>query len=102
MRYVLIIQFQVKSIDDYDEVIRIEDHIIQIVGNSAVVDGHDAGRGEMNIFIFTDHPLSTFALIKEKFGQIAERCGFKAAFREADGEEYTVLWPVESTEFNVI
>lgn len=41
----------------------LEETLIAEVGNKALVDGHDAGSGEMNIFIHTNDPRRIFEKI---------------------------------------
>ena len=94
MKYQLALQFPANSITDYDEMIALEQQLIELLGSSAKVDGHDCGSGEMNIFIHTDAPENTFERIR---GVLAERELFLklvAAFRELKGDEYSVLWPL--------
>ena len=93
MRYQLVLQFCGDTLGDYDAMIALEDLLIKDLGNSAKVDGHDCGSGETNIFIFTSDPAATF----EKARPVLERAeclqAVTAAYREADGEQYTVIWP---------
>ena len=53
MKYQLVLQLPASSIKDYDEMIELEETIIKGIGSLGKVDGHDAGSGEMNIFILT-------------------------------------------------
>jgi hypothetical protein len=59
MKYVLVLQWPARSVADYDQLVSIEDKLLAIRGD-AVVDGHDIGSGEMNLFITTDRPVVTF------------------------------------------
>ena len=99
MDYLLIIQVQAESLDDFDALVQLEERLIEAVGNTADVDGHDFGSGEANIFINTSDPIVTFDLIRDqlKHQGIMDQC--KVAYRESTGEQYTVLWP---TDFNEI
>ncbi len=95
-RYILVLQFSFSSIDDYDAMIQLEDDLVRSLCRLAEVDGHDAGSGEMNIFIFTDDAQQTF----EEAGFVVKRSSLflkAAAFRLVEGEEYTRLWPINST-----
>ncbi len=64
MKYQLALQFPANAIADYDEMIALEDELIEKLGSSAKVDGHDCGSGEMNIFIHTDEPKKVFETIR--------------------------------------
>jgi hypothetical protein len=93
-KYQLALQFPASSIADYDEMIALEDELIETLGASAKVDGHDCGSGEMNIFVHTDEPEKVFEIIRPV---VAKRKLFEnlvAAYREIVGEDYTVIWPI--------
>lgn len=93
MEYQLVIQVKGESLNDFDAIVELEDFLIDTVGDSADVDGHDFGSGEANIFIITSDPLATFSLLKHDLEtkEILSECTI--AHRELDGEEYTVIWP---------
>ncbi|MGD0252280.1 MAG: ABC transporter [Verrucomicrobiota bacterium] len=98
MKYQLALQFPEKSIADYDEMIALENELLEKLGTSAKVDGHDCGSGEMNIFIHTDEPNKAFEMIRPV---VAKRRLFEnlvAAYRERTGEDYTVIWPIGFTK----
>jgi len=96
MNYQLVLQFPANSLADYDEMIALEDELIEVLGESAKVDGHDCGSGEMNIFVHTDEPKRTFERIHPVVDNREIVQNFVAAYREFSAEEYTVLWPVGS------
>lgn len=97
MDYQLVLQFACSSTADFDAVIEIEDQLISVLGESAVVDGHDSGAGQANIFILTSAPAITFTQVKGLLqGQ------FRAAYRPAMSNHWTVLWPDGSGEFSVL
>jgi hypothetical protein len=78
-----------------------EDELERSFSESAIVDGHDFGSGEMNIFIETDEPARAFAEVQAALSQAPRWADVRAAHREATGDTYTVLWPVGLTEFRV-
>ena len=92
MPYQLTLQFQGDSLADYDAMIALEDELIEQLGDSADVDGHDCGFGEMNIFILTTDPATTFQRIRPVL-ELADLQMISAAYREVDGDRYTVIWP---------
>jgi hypothetical protein len=102
MRYQLVLQFRSDSLADYDQMIAVEDRLIETLGDSADVDGHDAGSGETNIFIFTSDPVATFRQAQPVLQSMDRFEGVAAAFRDVEGEQFTVIWPEGSTqEFTV-
>jgi len=103
MDYQLVIQFRGDSLADYDAMVALENELISELGDSASVDGHDVGSGEVNIFIITTEPARTFQQSKGVLER--KRCldAVRAAFRPVDGEEYTVVWPKDSTkDFRIV
>ena len=102
MRYQLVLQFRGDSLADYDQMIALEDRLIRDLGHSAKVDGHDCGSGETNIFIHTSDPAATFWRVRQTLVQEGRLEAVTAAYREATGERYAVLWPEGVTqEFTV-
>ena len=98
MKYMLVIQFPHSDMDDFNAMIRLEDELCHLLRYFAVVDGHDCGRGEMNIFVFTNEPQEAFDRAKiaiENFGLLHN---MSAAYRLVEGEEHVRLWPVGSTQ----
>lgn len=102
MRYQLVLQFRGDSLVDYDARVALEDRLIEDLGHSAEVDGHDCGSGETNIFIFTSDPTATFWGVRQMLQREGRLQSVTAAYREATGEDYSVLWPEGSQiEFTV-
>ena len=98
MKYQLVLQFRGDSLEDFDEMIALEEELAEKLGNSADVDGHDMGSGERNIFIFTSDPARTFSearLVLERAGTLQS---VTAAYRPVRGEEYTIIWPEGSKQ----
>lgn len=101
MKYQLVIQFPEDLRDGLDLLIKLED-ILEANLETAEVDGHDIGSGEMNLFIYTDKPEVTFNEIKNLFESENEAvCNMKAAYRDSEKEEFICIWPKELREFHV-
>lgn len=101
MKYQLILQLPVSSIEDYDKMIELEEKIIERLGELGDVDGHDAGSGEMNIFIFTDEPQLTFDRIRVLFEREHLMSKLKVAYREFGKEDFTIIYPSDMTYFTI-
>ncbi|MBI3469519.1 MAG: hypothetical protein HY000_41485 [Planctomycetes bacterium] len=93
MQYQLVIQIDGDSLDDYDLMIAFENELIEVLGDSASVDGHDVGSGEINIFIFTSDPARTFGLVRPVLQRTQRFGSVTVAYRAVDGDDYTVIWP---------
>jgi hypothetical protein len=101
MKYQLVLQWPAASIKDYDTLIEIEEILVENLVDGSDVDGHDAGSGEINIFIHTDDPEGTFGAIKRIIGTRDFWVDARVAYRELTGSTFTVLWPKGLSEFNV-
>lgn len=97
MKYQLVLQFPAHDIQDFDSLIELEDIIEDALGNLHEVDGHDFGSGEMNIFIFTDDPTGAFESAKRTL-EPKFIIDMKAAYRKIDGEDYTIIHPLNCIE----
>ncbi|MGH7994659.1 MAG: hypothetical protein ACREDQ_14145, partial [Limisphaerales bacterium] len=94
MKYQLVLQFRAQAKADYDEMIALEDELIEKLGESAKVDGHDCGSSEMNIFIHTNEPEKSFERIRPVVAKRKLTENLVAAYRELEGEDYIVIWPI--------
>jgi hypothetical protein len=99
--YQLILQWPATSIKDYDAMIEVESAVIRGLGGLGKVDGHDAGSGEMNIFILTEQPQSAFKRILEFIGSKDFMPELRAAYREVGNEAFTVLYPPQLRQFRI-
>jgi hypothetical protein len=66
-----------------------------------MLDGHDFGRGEFNIFIHTDDPEGLFESVRITIANAYPELAFSAGYRKFEDDQYTVLWPPNSTTFSV-
>lgn len=101
MRYQIVLQWPASSIAGYDRMIEIESFLIDTISEGSEIDGHDAGSGEVNIFVHTDDVHLSFAEIK---GLLATRSVLKdarIAYREIGKDQYSVLWPEDLKNFSV-
>lgn len=100
-KYQLVIQVPIDSMGDFDRLIEAEERIEALLGELGQIGGHAAGSGEGNLFILTDTPQVTLQkalpCLDERFRDLA-----RAAYREAEGEQYTILWPPGLKEFRVL
>lgn len=101
MRYQLVLQFiatpQTTSINLW---LSRRNFTLELA-SMAVVDGHDFGLSEFNIFILTDEPAMVFDKAHRIVRDQRLHQGLRAAYRESAGEDYVILWPSTLTEFTV-
>ena len=100
-KYLLVIQVPLGSMGDFDRMVEAEDRMGEAVNGVAEVDGHDAGSGEGNIFIHTDTPEAHVGPALQCLEEHA-RDEAKAAYREKEGNTFTILWPPGLKEFRVL
>ena len=102
VQYILVVQWPGASESDYQALIAMEDLLEgALPGGHGVVDGHDFGAGEMNIFIETDRPVEAFADVKVALARNPRWPDARAAYRRADGDDFVVLWPEGLERFAV-
>lgn len=102
MRYQLVLQVDGSSIEDFDDLLKLELDLGLGLGSEHVLDGHDFGSAEMNIFIHTDKPDEAFKISK---GILATTKMDKVvvAYRDFDSEDYEVIYPENyEKEFSII
>lgn len=100
MKYQIALQWPLASSDAFDAMLAVENALIEGLGDSAEVDGHDLGSGEANIFVRTDDPEAAFTTMKAILGSFPWQEA-RVAYREVKGKAYTVLWPLGLREFTV-
>jgi len=101
LQYQLVIQFKADPPDDFDSLIRFEDELRSRIGDSAEVYGHDFGSGELNIFVLTDHPESTFKYVQEVFTLLRPKHAMAVAYRKLTEQKFTTIWPTTLKDFRV-
>jgi hypothetical protein len=102
MRFQLVIQFRPTRSLDFDRFVAIEDALISELGDFALVDGHDMGSGEFNIFILTDSPVGTFQRAQLLLQEMKPEGSMNVAYRDVDEEHYVVVWPPNLTAFSIV
>jgi hypothetical protein len=100
-KYQLVLQLPALSLDDYDQMVELEDAIVGRLASLGRVDGHDAGSGEMNIFILTNCPKRAFDRIKQLPGMRKFMPDLKVAYREVGKNDFTILYPAGLTYFAI-
>jgi hypothetical protein len=88
--------------DDYDQLLVLENELIEKLKTVATVDGHDFGSGEFNIFVLTDAPATAFSEAHRVVTNHGMQNVMRAAYRELAAQKYVILWPPSLTEFTVV
>jgi hypothetical protein len=95
--YQLVIQFEASDLRGFDELVLLESSLGVLPGLQAEVDGHDAGAGEMNLFLISENPEIAFSQCLSEVQASPLRLR-GAGFRALDADTYTRLWPAGSRE----
>jgi hypothetical protein len=95
-KFVLIFQWATGEFFGFDELVEKEEAISAALGSDDILDGHDMGSGEANVFVLTNEPEALFkklsgSVLKDDLNDI------KAAYRKLSDEQFTVLWPPGET-----
>jgi hypothetical protein len=101
MKYQLVLQWTATSIEDYDTMIALEDDLVEKLSNKCEVDGHDFGSGTTNIFIHTNDPNEAFMECVAVLWNRGMK-DLRAAYRAIDGDQYTILFPENLSQFTII
>jgi len=101
MKYQLILQWPTRWNWGFNRLVSMEEKLERRLGNFGVVDGHDMGSGEMNIFIDTDDPKAAFERAVLILGWWEKR-NLKAGYRDFEEDEYTAIYPDGLDRFSVI
>ncbi len=101
MRYQLVLQWNASSINDYDDMIWVEEAIKNGIRHVASVEGHDVGTGQVNLFLNTNEPYRAFDEIKRILGSRDFMIGLRAAFREQSESDYRIIYPIGLASFSV-
>jgi hypothetical protein len=102
MKYQLVLQFSATSMEDFDRLVALKDELIAELNELASVDGHDFGSGEFNIFILTNDPTECFDRAREIVTDQDVPNAMRSAYREANGDNYVILWPSSLKQFQVL
>lgn len=101
MKYRLVLQWPMSWLMGYRQLIKMEDTLIEGLGELGDVDGHDWGSGEMNIFIHTDDPRAALGTaLRLLRGRRLRK--LRAAYRRFDDDEYIPIYSHGLERFSVI
>jgi len=98
MNHQLVLQFQGDDDDTLDKVIDLEDRLIEALGASttAEVDGHETGDGVINLILLARNAAKVWEKIEPIVEEASDELDINAvAFRALNGDDFTVLWPVD-------
>jgi hypothetical protein len=96
----LVLEFPVPSIDDYDAVAAFEEELAEVLGEEAEVEGHEARRGRMYVFVWCHDAEETFAAVRPVVDE-ALLPEVRAGWRHADTDAFEPLWPPGLDAFDV-
>jgi hypothetical protein len=89
--YQVVFEFPGDDLDDFDRVIALEAMLEEELV-SGEIDGHDAGEGVVNIFIFTREPRRCFEEVMQIMTGSKPRPS-AAGYRDVEAESYVRLLP---------
>jgi hypothetical protein len=101
MKYQLVLQWPAVSKADFDRLISLEELIEDGLGDIGIVDGHDFGSGEMNIFVHTDNPEPAFEKIKSLLAVGGNVHEMKAGYRDCGEDNYIAIYAEGLKQFSI-
>ena len=97
MKYQLIIQFPVTEDFDFDGIIALETRLTLEMGEGYIIDGHEFGAGEINIFIQADDPEAgyekAFELVSTNLISL-----LRVVYRVKNANEFVWLYPANNQD----
>ena len=93
-RYQLVFRIRRTSLQQPDDIVRLEQALAERLGDTAELDGHDAGKRDIDIFILTADPAAAFRRSKAALEELALLDRVVVAHRLEGGARFTVLWPL--------
>jgi hypothetical protein len=99
-----VIQFPQSAFPEFDDLVRYEDMLIDVLSDTHDVDGHDFGSGEVNFFVLTGDPDAALDAIRgASDGSLLAHPQARVGARRMDGEDYEIVWPDgDQREFNIV
>jgi hypothetical protein len=93
VNYQLVLRFR-KASASTDDIHALELVLAKSLGDTARLDGHDTGARNVDLFIVTSDPASTFRRSKPALEQLQLLDRVTAAYRLEGGARFTVVWPL--------
>lgn len=100
--YILVLQWPARSEADYDDLIAMENQLLADLPEAqGIVDGHDFGSGQMNIFVYTERPVGAFEDARRSLRSWSRWADARGAYRRLDANDFVILWPRTLGHFTV-
>lgn len=92
MKYQLVIQFPITENFDFDAIIGLETKLTFEMGEGYIIDGHDFGASNINLFIQTDQPEQGYEKV---FDMLSTKLisTIQVAYRVNGSDEFIFLHP---------
>jgi hypothetical protein len=94
VQYQLVLRFRKTFFADATSVHALEQALAEALGNGAQLDGHDTGARDIDLFMLTSDPASTFRRSKPTLERLQLLERVVAAYRLEGGARFTVVWPL--------
>ena len=89
----LVVQFPEFFFGTLDAMCAFEDKLIACLPRTCDVDGHDAGSGTINFFIYTNAPEAAFRIFRKHLGTRKVEDKLRVAYRLVEKDQFITLWP---------
>jgi hypothetical protein len=80
--------------------IDLEGRLIDGLSGEHLVNGHDVGSGEMNVFVHTSDPDLACSEVRHLMNEDEQKQAI-IAVRPFESDEYAVLWPHDQNTFSI-
>lgn len=97
MQYQVVIKLWRGSLSEEGFLTSIQEQLKQALGDLVELEGHDVSPREVNLFMLTDDPRTSFRKARDVLEKLGVENGVSAAFRLNGGAQFTSLWPLRAT-----
>lgn len=94
MQFQLVLRFRKTSLEGPDAAGVLEHALAESLGDAVRLDGHDTGPRDIDFFIATSDPASTFRRSKPALERLQLLDRVTVAYRLEGGARFTVVWPL--------
>lgn len=92
-RFQVVVQFPGTFFPSIVEIDEFGEKLADSMPRTHFYDGFDAGSGTVNYFILSNAPKAVLANFRKYLGTNKVEKKVRIAYRETDGEDFTILWP---------
>ncbi len=91
----LVLKFRHRPGASLEYILALESELAAVLGDTAMVDGHDIRPDDINLYVITPDPAATFRRCKPTLERFELLDKVVAAHRFVGGIDFKVIWPLK-------